>query len=401
MRIRVCACAAICAAAATTAAAQERTPAEVIDIIVRESPQAVAIRAAAEVVRQEQRARLAFPNPSLTYSRETAGFNEFVQLEQLLPAPGVRAALTRAGVAAVAAVEAERDVRLWQLRSDAASAVARLAAEQERLDTMQSIERDIERLVEILRVREREGEGSRFDRVRAEQELADSRQIRVAAAVAVFDARAAIAAMLPATIVAGRITGALFESRAVPDSTALVGRAMSARPELRVLAREAERAGLEAVAARRTRRPAPTLFGGIKRADNSGVRETGAVFGAGVTMPLFDDGAREAARWTAEQARIASERAAIERAIMAEIQRTSEALVLRQAAANDSQPSAASDELMRIAEVAYREGEVGILEWLDAVRTAARVRIRGIDTRLEARLAQIALERAVGEVTWP
>ena len=56
---------------------------------------------------------------------------------------------------------------------------------------------------------------------------------------------------------------------------------------------------------------------------------------------------------------------------------------------------------MQIAEVAYREGEVGILELLDAVRTASRARIRSIDLRLEARLAQIALERAVGDTLWP
>ena len=73
---------------------------------------------------------------------------------------------------------------------------------------------------------------------------------------------------------------------------------------------------------------------------------------------------------------------------------------MRQAALSQEQQGAA-DELMQIAEVAYREGEVGILELLDAVRTASRARIRTIDLRLEARLAQIALERAVGDTLWP
>jgi outer membrane protein TolC len=56
---------------------------------------------------------------------------------------------------------------------------------------------------------------------------------------------------------------------------------------------------------------------------------------------------------------------------------------------------------MRIAEIAYREGEVGILELLDAVRTTARARIRSMDIRLSVREAQIALERAVGDILWP
>jgi outer membrane protein TolC len=75
-------------------------------------------------------------------------------------------------------------------------------------------------------------------------------------------------------------------------------------------------------------------------------------------------------------------------------------LSLRLAALAEDDPSAGL-ELQQIAEVAYREGEVGILEWLDAVRTASRARLRGIELRLDARLAQIALERAVGDVLWP
>ena len=62
---------------------------------------------------------------------------------------------------------------------------------------------------------------------------------------------------------------------------------------------------------------------------------------------------------------------------------------------------AAGGELARIAELAYREGELGIVELLDAVRVASRARARSIELRLEARLAQIALERAVGDALWP
>jgi outer membrane protein TolC len=56
---------------------------------------------------------------------------------------------------------------------------------------------------------------------------------------------------------------------------------------------------------------------------------------------------------------------------------------------------------VQIAVVAYREGEVGILELLDAARTASRAQTRSIDLRLDVRLAQIALERAVGGTLWP
>jgi outer membrane protein, heavy metal efflux system len=138
----------------------------------------------------------------------------------------------------------------------------------------------------------------------------------------------------------------------------------------------------------------------LKRTDDVSGRQTGAVFGLSVSVPLFDAGGRESARWAAERARVEAERASIEYRIRSEIAGASEVLSMRQAALSEEQQGAAQ-ELVQIAEIAYREGEAGILELLDAVRTASRARGRSIDLRLEARLAQIALERAVGDVLWP
>lgn len=382
------------------ALAQERTERDVVELIVRDGPQARAIRAGAEVVRREQEARLAYPNPSVMYSREGAGFTEFLQAEQSLPIFGTRAALSRAGVAATTAAEAERDARLWILRGDATAAVTRLSAEQTRLEMAQAHVRDVERLIEILRTREREGEGSRFDRLRAEEELREERLAVTAAGIEIAAARAVLSSMLPPDVAVGRIaTGERGQSAAL-TTDALLTRAVSTRAELRALQLSGQRAAFESEAARRARRPAPAVFGGLKRADVDGGRERGGIFGVSVSVPIFDSGGRDVGRWTAEAARVEAERVSLERQIRGEIARASEALALRQAAQSADQ-DAAGAELMQIAEVAYREGEVGILELLDAVRTAARARMRSIDLRLEVRLAQIAVERAVGDILWP
>jgi cobalt-zinc-cadmium efflux system outer membrane protein len=385
--------------APSLAVAQDRTERDVVELIARDGPQARAIRAESEVIRREQLARLSYPNPSVTYSREGAGLTEFLQAEQSLPLFGTRAALSRAGVAATEAAEAERDARLWQLRTDAASAVARLTSAQARVEAAEAQTREVERLIEILRTREREGEGSRFDRLRAEQELRDTRQLATSAAVDVADARATVAAMLPRDVAVGRITSVTAAQPAAPVDV-LITRAISTRAELRALHRAVNRARLESVAARRARLPAPTLFGGVKRADDASGRERGGVFGVSMSFPLFDTGGREVARWQAERARAEAAGVSIEHQIRAEITRASEAFALRHAAVSED-ADGAGDELTQIAEVAYREGEVGILELLDAVRTATRARIRSIEVRLDERLARIALERAVGDVLWP
>ena len=313
----------------------------------------------------------------MTYSRESAGFTEFLQAEQSLPIFGARAALSRAGVAATAAAEADRDVRLWRLRSEAAAARcstgrgAGAAASRHRRKW-----REVERLIEILRTREREGEGSRFDRLRAEQELRDTRQLVTSAAVSVAEARAMLAGMLPRDIASDdglhggpdpQQAASAAARRADRQSDIARGQNCGRCSSWR----SARRSKPTRLAAHDC--PSPNVFGGLKRADDASGRETGGVFGLSVAVPLFDAGGREAARWTAERARVEAERASIEYRIRSEIAGASEVLALRQAALAQEQQGAA-EELVQIAEVAYREGEVGILELLDAARTASRAR---------------------------
>lgn len=383
------------------ARAQERSADEVVDVIVRDGPRAIAIRSDVDVVRRDQQARLAFPNPAVAYSREGAGFTEFLQVEQPLPIFGVRGALTRAGVAATAAAEAERDVRLWNLRGEAARLVTRWLWAQARVEATAADTQAVERLVGLLRVREREGEGSRFDRLRAEQELAEVTQAAVTAAVELAEARGSVAALLPSGVSVTRVSGPLSRSRTLPGQEALVARTQASRAELRALQFGLDRTALEADAAKRSRWPSPVVSGGLKRADTGVETATGGVVGLNLAIPLFDAGAREAARWTAEGARMMAERTALEQQVRAEVTRAAEALALRQQALAGAGDDAVAAELVTTAEVAYREGEIGIVALLDAVRTASRARMRDLDRRLDVRLAEIALERAVGERLWP
>lgn len=382
-------------------AAQTRAAAEVVETIMRDGPRALAIRAEVEVVRRDQDARLAFPNPSVSFSREGAGFTEFLQVEQSLPVFGVRAALTRAGVAAATAAEAERDARLWALRQEATHAVIRWAWAQERAALMTADADAVERLVDVMRVREREGEGSRFDRLRLEQELAELRQAATSAAIDASDARASVMSLLPPGVAVSGVEMAPRQGTQVIELEALWTRAREARAELRALRAADDRAGLEAEAARRERWPAPLVSGGLKRADVGDGRTRGGVFGLSVAVPLFDTGTRAAARWSAERARIAAERAAIEQQVRADVERAAEALRQRRQAIAGAGADALAAELSTTAEVAYREGDIGVSALVDAVRTASRARLRALERRIDVSLAETALERAVGEQVWP
>ena len=388
-------------ACAACASAQELTEAQLVELIVRDGAQARAIRLGADVVRREQAARVVLSNPLVAYTREGAGYTEFFQVEQFLPIFGSRGELLKASAAATLAAEAERDGRLWQIRNDARALVARLLAEQEKVNTLAVTVREVERLIMVLRIREKEGEGSRFDRVRSEQELAETRHISLDAAASVAETRASIAAVVTDGTRIGRVTGTLYLDRAIPAVDTLTAQALAGRGEMRALKAAGERFNLEAGAARRAKLPAPTIVGGLKRADGPLGRENGGLFGINVAIPLFDSGSRDAARWMAERDRTEAERALMIQTIRAQVGAATEVLALRQDAIRAADAASSAAELTQIAVVSYTEGETGILQLLDAHRTAARARIRDIDMRLAARLAQIALERAVGDTIWP
>jgi len=392
----------VMAAVSSGARAQERTEQEIVEAIVRDGPRAQAIRAGSDVVRLAQSARRVFPNPAASYTREGAGFTEFLQLDQPLPAFGLRRALERAGVAATEAAAADRDAQLWQLRNDAYDEVARLRAANERLQAARSLVALVEGLISVLSAREREGEGSRFDRLRAQQELVDAQQVVIAATVEQGQARAALAAMLPPGAQVPETLSPRTAPNAIDPIDGLLARATTSRAELRALQSAIRQFELEAEVARRATGVTPTVSAGMKRADDNDERRTGAVVGVSVAVPLFNRGARDAARWHAERTRAEFERAAIEAEVRAQIARAVQALaVRRQHAPAVIAAVASADELITIADVAYREGEIGILQLVDAYRTASRARERAIDSSLDLSLAEIALERAVGVSLWP
>ena len=385
-----------------SAQAQLRSEQEILDLIVSESPQAKAIRAVAETVTAQQAARLTFPNPAVSYAREGAGFTEFYQVEQSFRAFGLHDSLERVGVAARESAEAERDARLWQLRIDAQVALARWRAASERLEAARSVERLVGQLITVLVTREREGEGSRFDRVRSEQELVDAKQLVASAEVGRLAARGAILAMLPPNTALPEVLQGRPASADAESVDALVQKASTNRADLRALDSAGRRFGLEAEAAKRAAGPATTVIGGLKRADDSGDTRAGGAIGLSVTLPLFNRGDRDVARWNAERSQIQFERTILESAIRAEITTAAAILTLRRQVTTMARDARASaDELVTIADIAYREGEAGILQLLDAYRTRGRAQDRAAAAALDLRLGEIVLERAVGVTLWP
>ena len=76
-----------------------------------------------------------------------------------------------------------------------------------------------------------------------------------------------------------------------------------------------------------------------------------------------------------------------------------QAFTIRQRARDEyrSRLAESGPELVKIAAVAYQEGEIGILQLLDAYRVQRLAQLRLIEIQAAVKEAQIEVERAVGE----
>ena len=236
----------------------------------------------------------------------------FFQVEQFLPIFGSRGALLRAGAAATLAAEAERDGRLWQLRADARTLVARLLAEQEKLEAS-AVDGPRGRAHHRAAADSREGRRgiALRSRCRAEQELADARQISLEAAASAAEVRAAIAAVVAdGTRIDARRRACSTSIAPIPAVDTLSARALTTRGELRALSAASERFRLEADAARRAKAAGAHARRRTEaRRRRRRVARAEACSASTSRVPLFDSGGREAARWLAERDRTEAERA--------------------------------------------------------------------------------------------
>ena len=143
-----------------------------------------------------------------------------------------------------------------------------------------------------------------------------------------------------------------------------------------------------------------SISAGYKRADTTnGVTANGLVFSLSVPLQVFNDGRYEVARYAAEQERVRARIALLEREIKTEVEGAMATVELRRKASASLETELAqpAEELIRIARVAYDEGEAGVLEVLDALRLRRNAGLKKLEMDAALREAFLELERAVGE----
>ena len=389
---------------AAGAAAQQLTERQALELL-RESPHYRELQAQVEVRRAETRLGTLYPNPSANASFEGAGRTDFYLVEQPLALNGRLGLLRQAGASAVAAAEAEADHGVRQIEARLRSAFYRLAYAQERRAAIRDSISRLTEMVEILRARENEGEGSRFDRLRAEREVVERETEVSDTGALIAQYQADLAGFLgnrvgPEAIVA---EGQLTPTYTLPPVGDALAAALEARSDYRIGRERLEQLRLEAEAADRLRIPNPVVSGGFKRAAVGDRTANGPVFSVSIDLPVFNKGQVEKRLAEAEADRTRVRRQVLENQILAEVRSAYDSLRLRReiAEAYRQQSQNRAAELRGIADVGYREGELGILELLDSYRVEQQARVRLLELQATAKLAEVEFDRAVAKELLP
>jgi cobalt-zinc-cadmium efflux system outer membrane protein len=399
-----CVVVALVSACAVSNAGAQSLPLTEADALARLSPTSPRVRAITsgiDVARADVLAAGRWPNPRVIFDRESvAGVSEnMAMISQALPITGRRGINMKAASALVDASTTRADDALRRARADLRLAFAQLAAAQVRERELSASLERLSELAEVLAKREAAGDAAGFDRLRAERELLDVETDRAAAATERARAQSALAAFFADAIDPRAIAAVDIATTrpALPEVDALVSRAESMRGELLALRHEVDAAHLSGRAADRRRWPEPELVIGTKSSTAAG-GDIGSVITVQASVPLFDRNHPERALAQARASQAEARAEVFRIAIRAEISALRAVVIERRQTAERYRRTSESSagQMERIAQVSYDAGERGILELLDAFRSASAARVRLAALDAAARQAEIELEFVSG-----
>ena len=341
-------------------------------------------------------------NPVASYSREqvyggpAASAENYVELSQAVDVSGRRSLRGQAGDRRVEAARERGSATRLGLEADVRVSFYDVVAGEARLAALRDSLVRVERLAEATVQREKAGDASGYDRMRLERER-ESVAARAAAQEGQLErSRARLEGLLGAKSPV-RVAGTLLPSDAPPPTEALVDK-IGSRPDLKSLGEEAGAGDLEARAASRWWLPDLTFSAGYKGVGVAGEQLNGYIAGIAIPLPVFDRNQDEAAH-AEGRSRQARGRLTLETDLAtAEVRGLRiQATRLADAARRfRSDASATSAKLLVTAEAAYRGGELGVLELVDAQRSALDADLQAIDLESAARRARIDLVLASG-----
>ncbi|MCU0974599.1 MAG: TolC family protein [Burkholderiales bacterium] len=396
-----------CAAFAATSANAERviTIYDALALAEQFNPGVVANLGREEAARAGIVTARQFPNPAVDVnagpqrprndSGTQSGTAWGVGVAQPIEYPSVRDSRRRTAEANLGSVEAGTSAFRAQLLAEVRSNFYEVLQRQEQLGIA---EEDLKLLGEIrdrVGLRAKLGESPRLDLVRTETEVLNAQRARDTAAVRVTQAKLALANLIgipPGEVYAVR--GSVGGEVPLPTLENLRDQVTRDNPQIQQALAEQERARNRLQLERDLRIPAPTLQAGYVQEPDKEVTR----FGLAIPLPLFNQREGQIAEAVAETKVADALLRSRERALTREVDAAySRFLVARQQVETfEGGLLEQAQRTLEAAEAAYRFGERGIIEYLDAQRTYRAVRQDYLNARYELEYSIIEIERLAG-----
>lgn len=399
------------AAHAKNASAQDSTSLTLVrarELARAASPDLAAARHAVEAARARARQAGAFMNPVASYSREQTGrgiesaSQEILAFDQTVEALGVRSARRDAGVLRAELAEAQLKIVAAELDLEVTRAYAHAVAAGQRVSLADQAARAFAGAATVSERRLREGDISGFAARRIRLEAARYAVMRAEAVLARSTARLALATLTAASFDSSmqlREPVANFAAPMSLSSDSLIALALRTRPDLAAAALEVDVANIETRIASRERFPSATLtFGGKREEAAGGDQLRGFVAGLSIPLPIWDRRSGAIGAAEAEARRRSSGLNRTQRLVVREVTEAVESFRGVQEQLGVLGPALQADAAtaLRSAQLAYTEGELSLIEWLDTVRAYYETETAIANLRAEVLIRAATLERAVG-----
>ncbi|WP_353234936.1 TolC family protein [Diaphorobacter ruginosibacter] len=358
------------------APAQPVTLEEYLRLVARNQPSLAADRLETGLARADTRTASAFPNP--TASAYGKPGEHGVGIEQPIPIFGQRGLRIENARKGELAAAAHVDVAITAAMNDAAQAFNELLIAQKRLEVWQDAQQSLDKAAFIVRGQVEAGARSRYDGSRLTLQAAQMgmQVARAQAALAAASAHAAQVAAIP--LWNARAQGSLQTLEQQRGYEELWSLASARLPALRSAQAELDQARQKIELEKRNALPTPSV--GVTRVKS---RPDGnyTQWGVSVDIPLFDrnQGAIDRARMEAEQADLRWQ--AANQAARSELFGALQQLELKRASVHAYEKEGLSqiEPLRQMANDAYRLGQGGILELIDALASITEHRLEYLD----------------------
>lgn len=346
----------------------------------------------------------ALPNPRLEWNdgRQQAatatGSNGVVTgwgLSQLIENPALRSARVEAAEHGLRSSEAQvgltRGEVVAQVRLRAYEYLLRQDEAQAAAEELVLLEQTRERV----RVRVESGEAARYEIIKADAEFISARQRQQTSTLAVEQARIRLNQLAAGQLPSGwRLNATLGEELPVAAQPLLRERLLARNPELQGLRAEAERQQARVREAGASRWPGVEL----RYAETRDPDNRQGVLGASIQIPLLDQrqGPRGEAEAEALRARTRLEGRQAELLLQLDAAWAALEMARLRVEALGRGVVREAEAALRVAEAAYRFGERGILDVLDAQRVLRTVRADLLQARFQQKAAAIEIDLLTG-----